>query len=94
MIQQLPRFCEDPLEMLLQLKYDKRNNMLLGTTGKGFAIWTLNEPDSKVHYMALPHGVRNITTRMMVSNSVMVSATLDFAVAGVRYIRETNIITI
>lgn len=68
--------------------------MLLGTTGKGFAIWTLNEPDSKVHYMALPHGVRNITTRMMVSNSVMVSATLDFAVAGVRYIRETNIITI
>lgn len=57
--------------------------MLLGTTGKGFAIWILNEAD-KVRYMALPHGVRNITTRMMTSNSVMVSATLDYAVAGVR----------
>ena len=35
-------------------------------------------------YLALPHGVRNITTKMMLSNSIMVSSKLNYAVAGVR----------
>lgn len=71
--------------MVLQLKYDKRNEMLLGTTGKGFAIWDLKQKiTDQTIYLALPHGVRNITTRMMIANSVMVSASLNYAVAGVR----------
>lgn len=92
---QLPRYSADPEESLLQLKFDKPNNILLGTTGKGFAIWHLasgksdddndnHQPSPRVDYLALPHGVRNITTKMMVSNSVMYSAAMNFAVSGVR----------
>ena len=71
--------------MLLQLKFDGKINMLLGTTGKGFVVWDLgNSINGEAIYLALPHGVRNITTKMMMSNSIMVSASLDYAVAGVR----------
>lgn len=86
----LPRYCDDPSEALLQLKFDHPNKILLGTTGKGFAIWRLSTDDDsasceiRVDYLALPHGVRNITTKMMVSNSVMYSAAMNFAVSGVR----------
>lgn len=85
MVKELPRYEGDDTEMLLQLKFDKPNGMLLGSTGKGFALWNLNNTiTDKAIYVALPHGVRNITTKMMTSNSVMVSASLKYAVAGVR----------
>lgn len=82
----LPRYETDETEMLLQMKYDKSNGMLLGTTGKGFALWDLNGKltEDGAIYVTLPHGVRNITTKMMVSNSMMVSASCKYAVAGVR----------
>lgn len=73
--------------MLLQLKLDQNDRMLLGTAGKGFVIWdfdTENPIGSGAIYLPLPHGIRNITTKMMTSNSVMVSSKLDYAVAGVR----------
>lgn len=74
-------------EMLLQLKYDKKNDMLLGTAGKGFVIWDFgNKINGEANYLALPHGVRNITTKMMISNSIMISASLDYAVSGVRQV--------
>ncbi|XP_055685545.1 NACHT and WD repeat domain-containing protein 2 [Lutzomyia longipalpis] len=83
----LARYENDEKEMLLQLKLDQHDRMLLGTAGKGFVIWDL-DPDNPISpdalYLALPHGVRNITTRMMQSNSVMVSSQLNYAVAGVR----------
>ncbi|XP_059619516.1 NACHT and WD repeat domain-containing protein 2 [Phlebotomus argentipes] len=83
----LSRYENDEKEMLLQLKLDQHDRMLLGTAGKGFVIWDL-DPDNPIStdvlYLALPHGVRNITTRMMQSNSVMVSSQLNYAVAGVR----------
>ncbi|GAB0097357.1 NACHT domain-containing protein [Sergentomyia squamirostris] len=83
----LPRYENDEKEMLLQLKLDQHDRMLLGTAGKGFVIWDL-DPDNPIStdvlYLPLPHGVRNITTRMMQSNSVMVSSQLNYAVAGVR----------
>lgn len=83
----LPRYENDIKETILQLKLDYKDRMLLGSTGKGFVIWD-QEPDNPIAkeaiYLALPHGVRNITTRMMQSNSVMVSSQLNYAVAGVR----------
>lgn len=63
----------------------KQDTLLLGTTRKGFVIWDLNNQIGEpVMYLPLPHGVRNITTKMMTSNSIMVGATLSYAVAGVR----------
>lgn len=87
---ELPRYENDEKEMLLQLKVDQNDKKLLGTTGKGFVIWKLDRNEdnemtiSEAIYLPLPHGVRNITTKMMQSNSIMVSMREDYAVAGVR----------
>lgn len=94
-VEHLPRYENDEKEMLLQLRLDQhqQDRMLLGTAGLGFVIWDFgrNEKDCErapicegALYLALPHGVRNITTRIMQSNSIMVSSKLDYAVAGVR----------
>ncbi|CAD7093198.1 unnamed protein product [Hermetia illucens] len=83
----LPQYENDEKEVLLQLKLDQNDRMLLGTAGKGFVIWDFADTNSigdEAIYLSLPHGVRNITTKMMQSNSVMVSSRLNFAVAGVR----------
>jgi len=94
LVESLPRFENDDKEMLLQLRIDQHDRMLLGTAGKGFVIWDFGSKEkdeaegSRLRegalYLALPHGVRNITTRIMQSNSIMVSSKLDYAVAGVR----------
>lgn len=81
------RYDNDEKEMLLQLKIDQNDRMLLGTAGKGFVIWDLAKDTPIFHeamYLALPHGVRNITTKMMQSNSFMISSKMNYAVAGVR----------
>lgn len=86
-VQTLDRYAGDDKEMLLQLRLDQNDRMLLGTTGRGFVIWdfdTENSIGNGAIYLSLPHGVRNITTKMMTSNSIMVSSKLDYAVAGVR----------
>lgn len=85
----LSRFQNDEKEMLLQLRLDQHDRMLMGTAGKGFVIWDFGDSDgnrlsSASMYLALPHGVRNITTKLMESNSIMISSKLDYAVAGVR----------
>lgn len=86
----LPRYENDDKEMLLQLKLDQNNRKLLGTAGKGFVVWKIDYNDDgemtigEAIYLPLPHGVRNITTKMMQSNSIMVSMREDYAVAGVR----------
>ncbi|KAM0725564.1 NACHT and WD repeat domain-containing protein 2 [Formica fusca] len=79
----MPRAYNDDVEYLLQLKMDREEEMLLATTGNGFIVWFL-ESKSDAHVLILPNGVRNINTRMMCSNSVMVSGTKNYAVAGVR----------
>ncbi|KAH8361900.1 hypothetical protein KR200_007131 [Drosophila serrata] len=94
LVESLPRFENDEKEMLLQLRLDQHDRMLLGTAGKGFVIWDFGGRDKETDvesrltegalYLPLPHGVRNITTRIMQSNSIMVSSKLDYAVAGVR----------
>lgn len=94
-LEKLPRYENDDKEMLLQLRLDQHQHdrMLLGTAGKGFVIWDFGSQEKESErepitegamYLALPHGVRNITTRIMQSNSIMVSSKLDYAVAGVR----------
>lgn len=88
-VQTLDRYAGDDKEMLLQLKLDPNDLMLLGTTGRGFVIWNFDAENSigfNSIYLSLPHGVRNITTKMMTSNSIMVSSKMDYAVAGVRYV--------
>ena len=87
----LPRMENDEIEVLLQLKLDRDETTLLGTTGNGFVVWEFGEearhPDKAVT-LCLPHGVRNISTRMLCSNSCMVSAARDYVVAGVRYMHR------
>lgn len=79
----MPRAHNDDNEYLLQLKMDREEETLLATTGNGFVVWILeNKSDAAV--LSLPNGVRNISTRMLNSNSVMVSGTKNYAVAGVR----------
>jgi NACHT domain- and WD repeat-containing protein len=85
---ELPRYENDEKEMLLQLKLDQIDRFLIGTTGNGFVLWD-SDTESPLHegeaiYLPLPHGVRNISTKMMQSNSIMMSLKMDYAIAGVR----------
>ena len=43
-----------------------------------------NVREDEAVVLALPHGVRNISTRMLESNSIMLDAAKKYAVAGVR----------
>lgn len=98
----------DNVEILLQLKLDREETTLLGTSSNGFVIWNLGnvgrvlgdflsleeeeDDNSQPQYISmdeavvlhLPHGVRNISTRVLESNSVMLDANKQYAVAGVR----------
>ncbi|XP_008551438.1 NACHT and WD repeat domain-containing protein 2 [Microplitis demolitor] len=103
----LPRAYNDNTEYILQLKIDRDEETLLATTGNGFIVWWLSlissDMDDKTcatkhnpAVLTLPHGIRNISTRMLCSNSVMVSGSSgdsniengsserNYAVAGVR----------
>ncbi|XP_065084724.1 NACHT and WD repeat domain-containing protein 2 [Ochlerotatus camptorhynchus] len=86
-VRDLPRYENDVKEMALQLKMDQNDRFLLASTANGFVVWDFDteEPISEeAIYLALPHGVRNISTKMTQSNSVMISSKVDYAVAGVR----------
>ncbi|GBP00828.1 hypothetical protein EVAR_73588_1 [Eumeta japonica] len=74
--------------MLLQLRLDQHDRMLMGTAGKGFVIWDFGDSDGNrlsnaSMYLALRMAL-SITTKLMESNSIMTSSKLDYAVAGVR----------
>lgn len=88
-IQNLDCYDNYEKEALLQLKLDQNDGMLIGTSGKGFIVWDFND-ENKIGegaiYLPLPHGVRNISTKMMTSNSMMISSKLDYSVAGVRLV--------
>lgn len=81
----MPRAFNDDVEYLLQLKLDREEEMLLATCANGFVVWFL-ESKSDAYVLMLPNGVRNISTKMMCSNSIMVSGTKNYAVAGVRWV--------
>lgn len=86
--EELPRYENDEKEMILQLKLDREDRLLMGTCGNGFVIWDFGD-ENPIHpgeaiYLPLPHGVRNISTKMMQSNSIMISSKMDYAIAGVR----------
>lgn len=86
-VKDLPCYDSYEKEALLQLKLDRNDRMLMGTSGRGFIVWDFNEENRLADgaiYFSLPHGVRNISTKMMSSNSMMISLNLDYAVAGVR----------
>ncbi|VEN47743.1 unnamed protein product, partial [Callosobruchus maculatus] len=86
-VEDLPRAENDELEMMLQLKLDKDDKFLFGTTSNGFVIWDLDE-ETKIYdgaiVLTLPYGTRNITTKMLQSNSIVLSAHKNYAIAGVR----------
>lgn len=90
-VRHLPCYDSYEKELLLQLKLDRGDRWLLGTAGKGFIVWDLGDqpgqPCDAVVYLALPHGVRNISTKLMSSNSIMISSKCDYAVAGVRSVQ-------
>lgn len=78
----------ESVESVLQLKFDKNETVVLASTANGFAVWFLmpDEENQNIRgiFLSLPHSVRNITTRMLTSNSVMLSADGNYAIAGVR----------
>ena len=79
----LPRAHNDSNENILQLKLNNEENILLCTTGNGFVVWFLTT-NVVAMVLMLPNGVRNISTKIMCSNSIMISGTKNYAVAGVR----------
>uniref|UniRef100_A0A6P7FQL4 NACHT and WD repeat domain-containing protein 2 n=1 Tax=Diabrotica virgifera virgifera TaxID=50390 RepID=A0A6P7FQL4_DIAVI len=85
-VEDLPRTSNDDTEAILQLKLDKHDNILFGTTNNGFVIWDFNEERNyeNVVSLSLPYGTRNITTKMSQSNSITLSAHKNYAIAGVR----------
>lgn len=71
------------------LKVKAKINVLniSGTTSNGFVIWELEEEntlDKEALVLTLPYGTRNITTKMLQSNSITLSAHKNYAIAGVR----------
>ncbi|KAK9887312.1 hypothetical protein WA026_021621 [Henosepilachna vigintioctopunctata] len=85
LIENLPRVQNDENETLLQLKVDKNDEILFATTCNGFIIWNIGDTASyEGIFLPLPYGIRNITTRMLQSNSIMLSAHKNYAIAGVR----------
>ncbi|XP_049825029.1 NACHT and WD repeat domain-containing protein 2 [Aethina tumida] len=81
-VEDLPKL-DDEAEAMLQLKLGSQDTILYGTTSNGFVIWDLNE-DNKATVLTLPYGTRNITTKMLQSNSIMLSGHKNYAIAGVR----------
>lgn len=82
-VDDLPRAENDDCEVILQLKLDKNDEFLFATTSNGFVIWNLQN-NSNVVILKLPYGTRNISTKMLQSNSIMMSAHGNYAIAGVR----------
>lgn len=81
-IEDLPRFENNDSEVVLQLKLDKNDATLFATTSNGFVIWDLKT--NNVMILKLPYGTRNISTKLLQSNSIMLSAHGNYAIAGVR----------
>lgn len=71
-------------EPLLQLSLSENENFLLGTSALGFCVWNVSSGGQERTDLKLPTGVRNISVRLLHSNSVMLSKGEEFAVAGVR----------
>ena len=73
---------------LLQLKLSETEHHLLGTTALGFCVWKVDGLKDWVSPtrldLKLPPGVRNISVKLLYSNSVILSKDDEFALAGVR----------
>lgn len=79
-------------EPLLQLRMSETENHLLGTTALGFCLWpvsdlstSLDGENRKRVDFKLPPGVRNISVRLLHSNTMVLSKEDEYALAGVRY---------
>ena len=80
-------------DALLQLRLSELEDYLLGTTALGFCVWhiadVIKDAASKIQVtridLKLPPSVRNISVRLLHSNSIILSKENEFALAGVRY---------
>ncbi|XP_065565326.1 NACHT and WD repeat domain-containing protein 2-like isoform X3 [Artemia franciscana] len=78
------QFSSPELNLQLQLSEDER--YLLGTDAIGFCMWSLQSPlksDPKQRFL-LPSSVRNISVKLLSSNSIAISQNDAYAIAGVR----------
>ncbi|KAK8403257.1 hypothetical protein O3P69_000406 [Scylla paramamosain] len=66
--------------LMLHLTGDEMH--LIGTFMLGFQVWEV--VSGKVWTLRLPHGIRNISTQLLKSNSCVLSKEYKYAVAGVR----------
>ncbi|ROT75470.1 putative NACHT and WD repeat domain-containing protein 2 isoform X2 [Penaeus vannamei] len=66
--------------LMLHLTHDQKH--LIGTFMLGFKAWEVES--GKGWTLRLPHGIRNISTQLLKSNSCVLSKGYKYAVAGVR----------
>ncbi|XP_037797036.1 NACHT and WD repeat domain-containing protein 2-like [Penaeus monodon] len=66
--------------LMLHLTHDQKH--LIGTFMLGFKVWEVES--GKGWTLRLPHGIRNISTQLLKSNSCVLSKGYKYAVAGVR----------
>ncbi|KAK3849709.1 hypothetical protein Pcinc_043548 [Petrolisthes cinctipes] len=66
--------------LMLHLTHDQ--NHLIGTFMLGFQVWETES--GQAWTLKLPHGIRNISTQLLKSNSCVLSKGYKYAVAGVR----------
>ncbi|XP_069163973.1 NACHT and WD repeat domain-containing protein 2 [Procambarus clarkii] len=67
---------------LLMLHLTGDQNHLIGTFMMGFQVWEVEQ--GRAWTLKLPHGIRNISTQLLKSNSCVLSKGYKYAVAGVR----------
>ncbi|XP_076047272.1 NACHT and WD repeat domain-containing protein 2 [Oratosquilla oratoria] len=78
----LDRIISPNSNKLLQLYLTHDELHLIATFMLGFHVWEV-ETGTGWH-LRLPHGIRNISTKLLESNSCVLSKGYDYAVAGVR----------
>ncbi|XP_069948531.1 NACHT and WD repeat domain-containing protein 2 [Cherax quadricarinatus] len=66
--------------LMLHLSDDQKH--LIGTFMMGFQVWEVEAGEAWT--LKLPHGIRNISTQLLKSNSCVLSKGYKYAVAGVR----------
>ena len=70
---------------VLMLELSKEENWCIATVLRGFKLWSVGDIrglEEKV--LALPYGIRNVRKKFGVSNSLIMSARDELAVAGIR----------
>ncbi|CAL8088660.1 unnamed protein product [Orchesella dallaii] len=76
------RVYEGNNDKLIQLQFSQNEMYIVGTFMFGFKVWNLES--GRMVTLLLPEGIRNISTKLLESNSCVLSKDAIYAIAGVR----------